>query len=208
MIVYACKYTGQPWIEEAVASARSWMPEEPVLVVDSDSADISYFQKVESLGATVADAHNLHYETGAWWYAYDHSDSTYFFFLHDSTLLRQSLATFKALPVTVFGTLENWTGADNHRGSIASIAVSMSYTVTDPFWGVMGSMFGCQREVLDRLAPHRYLPTDKYEAECMERVWGMALMNVGVDVKACAWGPGERLATAESPFYKFLSRRT
>ena len=209
MIVYACK--DSQYIVPAVQSARSWMPEEPVLVVDSDSTDVSYFAKVESLGATVADAHNRNYETGAWWAAYQHSDATYFWFLHDSTVLTRSLATWEAQPVTIPGTLKHWTGCNgDHVRRIAHYCTHSGYTVPNPYTGVFGSMFGCQRGVLDTLVaqhPRQCLPTNKFDSECMERLWGIALTNVGVDVPACMWGPYERMLEPSSPVRKFMARR-
>lgn len=213
MIVYACKYfPDQPWVQAAVQSARSWMPEEPVLVVDSDSADTSYFAEVQAMGAEVLDSHNTHYETGAWWAAYHHSDATYFFFLHDSTRLQASLATWKAQPVTVFGYLTNFDGCDtNHTSRIQGVAAKAGFEIPDPFYGVFGSMFGCQRNAMDNLAaacPEPWLPDDKQGSECAERVWGLALADIGIDAQAVAWGPGENLCRMESPLFKFLSRRT
>ena len=210
--MYACKYSSaHSYILGAVQSARSWMPEEPVFVIDSDSADTSYYEPMRALGATVALAHNRHYETGAWWHAYQHSDASYFYFLHDSTELRQSLATWKAQPVTVFGTIPHWEGCGGeHVARIASVCSESGYSVPNPFTGVFGSMFGCQRSVMDTLAQRRsvqFMPKSKFESECMERIWGIALTNVGVDVKASAWGPYESLCTDGAPLRKFMARR-
>ena len=210
MIVYATR--GSPFIVAAVESARSWMPDTPILVVDSDSCDTSYYPKVEALGAQVLDSHNTHYELGAWLAAYRASDATYFWFLHDSTVLQRSLATFEALPVTVCGTLENWTGCDTgHTESITSRCSARGWKRSDPFYGAFGSMFGCQRSTMDALVSTGLfdpLPTNKFDSQCAERLTGIALAQTGVNVKAVAWGLGERLASPESPVGKLYGSRT
>jgi hypothetical protein len=215
VIVLAChNRPADDFVAPCVQSARQWMPEERILVVDSASPDPSYIPKVRALGAEVAEVENRHYETGAWWHAYyGWPAEDFFYFLHDSTLVQGDLTPYRETPLTVVGHMATWNGCDQpHIDRIHALIGQTDYTVPAAFTAVFGSMFFCRREVLDLLAAKRgsqALPNNKLDSECMERVWGIMLGAEGYDLVHHAMRQGEMsLAEDSYPIRKFYGRRT
>ena len=215
MIVLACHNRPEDdFVLPCVRSVKQWMPEEPILVVDSASPDLSYIPKVQALGAEVAEIGNRHYETGAWWHAYYARPACeFFYFLHDSTLIQGDLNQYRDKPLTVVGHMATWNGCDQrHMNRIHELLKPTGIEIPAAFTAVFGSMFFCQRSVLDALAAHgmaTVLPDNKFDSECMERVWGIALGAEGHDLVRNAMRQGEMsLAEDSYPIRKFYGRRT
>ncbi len=201
------------YIVDCLASITLHMPQEPVLVVDSDSPDKSYMRGVAP-NVIVADVGNSNYETGAWWYAYRTQPDEFFYFLHDSTILTTDLGIYRELPLVILGTLDTWQGCSpQHIARVKEMVALTDYTqpIPDPFVGAFGSMFFCHRRILDRLAAKgvdRIQPMNKFESECMERVWGIVFrFEFENHQPLCSLGRGEDLAPDTSPVHKLCGRR-
>lgn len=188
MIVFPCRYvSGNPVVLRAVESAKRVMPSERILVVDSDSPDKSYFEAVRALGATVDDAKNTHYETGAWWHAYENYEEDFYFFLHDSCEILLPLDGFRELDLSALTTMYSW---DHARiDHLVWGLHQFGQHVPDwemALWGFqspLGCMFNIHREFLSKLRDdgfHNILPTDKVGSCAMERLWGIALVKAGL----------------------------
>lgn len=216
MIVLACHHRAvDDFVVPCVRSLRHWMPEERVVVVDSASPDRSYMPVVRELGAEVAEIENRHYETGAWWYAYFHfPEEAFFYFLHDSVLVTASLHAYRERPFTAVGYMDTWSGCDQrHIDRVHVLMQRTAYVVPPKFPALFGSMFFCARAVLTPMVGRglpTVLPVDKFEAECLERVWGIALQAEGHDVLANSLRSpqGSLSETTSLPLIKRYGRRT
>lgn len=183
-------------IHEAVSSAREFMPDEMVLVIDSASSE--RYPASDLRGAFHCRAGNKHYATGAFWDAYTEHivvpDSDFFYLLHDSCLITDDLTDLRARDVTAVrwwpAAAEGGWGVDSagvglHHWGQVQWAEHIGLPFPKRFQGCFGPMLACQRHVLDEvhdLGLHRIKATDKWEACAMERLWGAALNLLGYDL--------------------------
>lgn len=94
LFVVCCRYSEKHnYVFWCVDAIRKHHPGSDIVVVDSDSEDKSYLDKLEEAGVIVEDAKNTSYETGAWLHAFDKYKDSYqnFMFLQDSMQLACSL---------------------------------------------------------------------------------------------------------------------
>ncbi len=61
-----------------------------IVIVDSDSPDKSYFDKMRSTNIEILDVKNKNFDTGAYWIAFNkYNDFESYYFLQDSTRIRK-----------------------------------------------------------------------------------------------------------------------
>ena len=66
-----------------------------ILVIDSDSPDKSYFNKLNNLSIEILDAKNKNYDTGAYWIGFKkYNDYEHYYFLQDSIKIKQNLIMY------------------------------------------------------------------------------------------------------------------
>jgi hypothetical protein len=161
------------------------MPDERILVVDSDSPDKTYFATVEAMGAMVAPIANRHYETGALWHAYRaYPEESFFYLMHDSTEVLKDMTHLKNVPVSGFQGLEAWGNTEGFHvqwanDALATTKIPMSHVA---FSMLMGCIHFVQHALLDRLVElgfHAVLPINKWQSQSMERLWGLAYAHIG-----------------------------
>lgn len=94
MFVLPCYYNAEnPVVINAVKSIRRHHPGSPIAIVDSGSKDKSYFKLLEPFDVIIEDINNTHYDTGAYWHAYQqYPDIDFFYFLHDSIEVYDNLS--------------------------------------------------------------------------------------------------------------------
>ena len=74
-----------------------------IVVVDSDSPDKSYFNKIQSSNIAILDVKNKNYDTGAYWIAFNKfNDFDNYYFLQDSTIIKENLSSFENNDLTTF----------------------------------------------------------------------------------------------------------
>lgn len=187
------------------------MPDEPVCIVDNASPDRSYQADFPDL--PILNVAESHYEAGAWWTAFAvFPDEPYYFFLHDSMVVQESLESYKTKPLWVPGYLADFGGCSAyHQQLIKEFIARTTYTFPERFYGAAGNVFFCQNDLMRRMKDRgmdQLLPKDKREAEAMERVWGIAFQQEGFDVKDCSWGLGDKLTDPGNlPIRKYPGRR-
>lgn len=179
MIVIAHYPDPRNFVDRCVDSCLQHMPLEQIAVVDT-----------RDLGT---------YETGAWWEAYfQYPDETRFYFLHDSCVLNRPMPFYD--PVTVVGSMNGWDGCGpGHIEWIRDKVRPIIGDVSEPFMAVHGSMFFCTRtvlEVMDEAGWSDILPHNKFESQCLERVWGIAFADMEIHPTALAVGEDCYLPTA------------
>ncbi|MBI4880354.1 MAG: hypothetical protein HY812_11950 [Planctomycetes bacterium] len=185
MFALACRFDpARPLVFEAVASIRRHHPAEEIVVTDSDSPDRSYLRDLERQGVIVEDAGNRCYEAGAMWHVYERYPRDYYYFLHDSVVVKRNLDHLKRLEVSGMMYWDGWGGcqARHLEWARAQLALSRYAWLEDGFHMVFGCMLFCRRAVLDRLyaaGMHHVLPSDKTGSEAMERLLGIALQHEG-----------------------------
>jgi hypothetical protein len=103
--ILPCYFDPQrPVIFDCVKSIRQYHPDSHIYVVDSGSADKSYFEVLKASNVNVLDVNNQHFDTGAYWYAYKNlPEYDFYYLLHDSIVLNKSILHLKDFPITSIG---------------------------------------------------------------------------------------------------------
>lgn len=191
MIVIPCHYDPtRPMVQRCVASARRFMPDERVLVVDCQSPDQSYLEELPQDVERIYGAN--HFETGAWWAAYRQFPNERFFFcVHDSCEFLAPMYFVKDWKVGRMMGPSGWWGAKPHHMDWAAQQMRQhcprllaEIAATEDFVCTVGCMLFVWREVLDRLAYYDFdkvVPESKLGSQAMERAWGIALAAIGLD---------------------------
>ena len=74
-----------------------------IVIVDSDSPDKTYFNKIRSSNIEILDVKNKNYDTGAYWIAFNKfNDFDNYYFLQDSTIIKENLSLFENNNLTTF----------------------------------------------------------------------------------------------------------
>jgi hypothetical protein len=193
VIVFPCHHTGGRMIDEAVASAQQWMPDEPILVVDSASPNRSYIDRLPD-DVTIALAENVNYATGAYWWAHQHTDADFYYLFHDSVVINDDLTDLQARDVTAVrwwpSAAERGWGYDRDGAPLNAWGLEqwrkhIPAPFPDEFQGCFGPMVAVKRHVLNELSwwgLDGIEATDKWQACAMERIWGAALNCIGHDL--------------------------
>ena len=190
--VIPCKYSKEiPIIFNCLKSIRKFHPDDEIFVVDSNSEDKSYFQEAsEQYGATVLDVSNNNYLTGAIWYVFNHYKRDFYYCIHDSIELLDNLASLQEHRVSPIMYHKHWewpkepeTGMRIVDWSKQQIKSHTNFTFrASDFYILLGAMMCCKREVLEGLKMQGFdkiVPSNKYQEECTERLWGFALGEMG-----------------------------
>ena len=201
-----CRFDpANPVVIPCVQSIRAHHPESPIHVVDSASEDKSYYEQVEKFGAKVEDIGNQSLTTGNIWHTYEkYPDYDFYYFLHDSMLIKDGILDLMETDVTALRYFRSWNGLgwtpqehpSGDNGFVFSETLNwansqlLSNTTYRPemgmrFAALFGPMIMCKRSVLDKLKAagfDKVRPTTKRQSEAMERVWGMVLNLEGYDL--------------------------
>jgi glycosyltransferase involved in cell wall biosynthesis len=94
----------RPVIFDCINSIRKHHSRSDIIVVDSGSKDKTYLSVLQSQGVKVEDIDNPHYDAGAYWHVYKNfPEYDFFYFLHDSTVLKKNIEHLMNKSVTSIG---------------------------------------------------------------------------------------------------------
>ena len=104
IFVIACYYDGtNNSIFECVKSIQKYYKSAKIIVIDSNSPDKTYFQRLKEKRIIVFNAKNKNYDTGAYWYAYNKFKKVnFFYFLQDSVIFKRNLSYYEKNDLTTF----------------------------------------------------------------------------------------------------------
>ena len=201
-----CRFDpANPVVIPCVQSIRKYHPESPIHVVDSASEDKSYYEHIEKYDAKIEDIGNQSLTTGNIWHTYEnYPDYDFYYFLHDSMLIKDGILDLMETDVTALRYFRSWNGLgwtpqEHPNGDNGFVypetfnwanSQLLSKTTYRPemgmrFAALFGPMIMCKRSVLDRLKEagfDKVRPTTKRQSEAMERVWGLVLNLEGYDL--------------------------
>lgn len=190
--IIPCKYSKEvPIIFNCLESIRRYHPEDDIFIVDSNSDDKSYFKKArDEYGATVLDVNNNNYLTGAIWHVYRNHKRDFYYCIHDSVELLDNLDNLKQNDVSPMMYHKHWEWPRDPKLNKRTSSWSKEQIETKTnlsfkehgFYILQGAILCCKRRVLSELAAHGFnniLPSNKYQEECTERLWGLALGEIG-----------------------------
>tara|TARA_B110000881_G_C18597727_1_gene532719 strand:- start:476 stop:1234 length:759 start_codon:yes stop_codon:yes gene_type:complete len=216
-----------------------------ILVIDSDSPDKSYFDKLNNLSIEVLDAKNRNYDTGAYWIGFNkYNYYDHYYFLQDSIKIKQNLTSYERYNLTTFRyfhsinkvggfkfdktkkdfinkltdffkknkKIHDIFGFDNDEQIQWCIEQlkKTDYFFSKSWLSVFGPIFICKRNVMQKLLLnnfHKVLPTNKLEQMCMERLFGIAFQQEGLDVSNSIQGENFSSVFDTQNFEKIFYKR-
>jgi hypothetical protein len=203
MFVIPCKYNSKfPFIIELVKSIRKFHLTEKIVVIDSDSEDKSYFSILENYDVIIEDIKNHNWMIGAYWYAYKkYSNEDFYFFLHDSMIVKGNLDYLKERDLTTLMYFDRMVSNFNSWGE--TITSNSKYEYISSGIGCYGPIFLCKNKVMKRMlemGADQFLPSNKEETGYCEGCYGFFLEEQGYDLKECSlYGDVFYCHSAEGP---------
>jgi hypothetical protein len=190
MFVIPCKYDPErPVIFECVASIRRHHPEALILVVDSDSPDTAYLERLkEEWNCWGIKAKNRNYGPGAFQLAMAVQNADFFYLFFDSLIVNDNLDDLQEHDLTTVRWFDSattgWGWSEPEHHPLDQWARDRGVVIPERFKGVMGPMIAARREVIERADLFRILPTTRFEQCALERCWGIWLQEAGYDPAA------------------------
>ena len=190
MFVIPCKYSPNiDNISYLVRDIRKFHPDEKIVVVDSASADKSYFKEIEQYTVEIEDINNKNWAVGAYWHAYfKHPNEKFYYFLQDTVKVKANLDYMKDKDLVTIATFNRAIDPSfnmwNHK-----INTETKYRVSNEGCGVYGPMFMCSNKVITDLYNNNanvLMPTCKAEIGYLEGGFGAIFESVGFNMHQCS----------------------
>jgi hypothetical protein len=207
LIIIACKYTNDiglktdfkvpdkfPYtgssstIEDVVIACKTHMPNEKIVVVDSNSEDKSYYSLLDGIDIIEG---NENYEVGAIWKAYEkYPNEEYYMFLQDTTIPITDLTNYYPKgdkEVVSFLYSKDYETAEigQQEWCISKMVLTDIPYKSHGFKSFVFNLFLCKNGFLAELKEKKFdkiLPTNKSGSACMEMLFGMVSIQLGYSV--------------------------
>lgn len=190
MFVIACKYSNtHNYIIELVKSIRNFHPTEEIVVVDSDSEDKSYFEELKPYNVYIEDIQNKNWMIGAYWYAFKKYKRDFYYFLHDSMIVKGNMDYLKErdlITLCYFNRGDENSSFNQYKNRIND---ETKYNYNVQGLGCYGPIFFCKHEVMEKLlnkGADKILPTNKAETGYCEGAYGFYFEAEGYNLYECA----------------------
>ncbi len=201
----------RPVVLECIEAIQRHHESPKILVVDSGSEDKSYFDFCFERGVKVASINNQLFGFGAHAWAFrHHPDVDFFYFIFDSLIVTGNCDRFRNRPLTVMrhwhSSEHDW-GWDETTGAHLSIwgrqqLERMGVPFPESYHGVMGPMYFMDRptcEKLDNIGYWFAQTTNKHLQCAQERIAGVTLEYIGLDVPSVSLQGGHTVHSAHYP---------
>jgi hypothetical protein len=204
MIIISCKYKNdiglknhfyipqQPFysgssstIEEVITACLKHMPNEKIVVVDSNSEDKTHYTFLKDRNIDIIEG-NLNYEAGALWRAFDkYPNEEYYILLQDTTIPVTNLSEYinDDDQIVSFWYTKNWECNDNQ---VKEWAEENYPSNCDEFKSIIFNLLMVKNNVLKILKNkliHNILPNNKISSASMERLWGIIFKDNDIKVR-------------------------
>jgi hypothetical protein len=189
MFVIPCKYNSKyPFVLNLISSIRKYHPTEKIVVVDSDSENKEYFDKLKNYDVIIEDVSNKNWMVGAYWHAFKkYPNEEYYFFMHDSMIVKDNLDYLKENDLTILCHFNRLITDFNFWGN--RISSESEYDYFYDGLGCYGPIFFCKNKVMNRMldmGADKFLPTNKQETGYCEGCYGFFLEEQGYNLKECS----------------------
>ncbi len=197
IFVVPCRYnSAKPIIEDCVRSIYSCHPDDQIVVVDSDSPDKSYFEKIKNIpNLQIENCANVNYVYGALWHVTEKFDSDHYFLIHDSMIIKSNISFIKNKEIGSARYFRSWNGVGGMMQGLNMYGPSKTgvyrhgfdnqiqkdwceshYKPTNMFFnGLFGCSFMANRDVISFMKDKgmdKAVPTSKNECMATERMLG------------------------------------
>ena len=194
--VIPCKNSKKttPFLQKCVSSIRFNYPEQDIHIVDSDSEFKESARKISDQNKVYYhEIKNKNFSTGALWYVYDKFESKYdyYFLIHDSTETLHPVDNISNISVSPVMYSYDWlwpridTTKSERSSKFAEDQFKKNNLSLPEKWPMMlGPMFLVRADILKKIKQTNFYnirPSNKYESECMERLWPAMFCNMGYE---------------------------
>lgn len=190
MFIVPCKYNSEtPYIFQCAKAIDRFHPGETVVVVDSYSEDKTYWFDCNG-HIEFWDIENINYGTNAFGEVYKaYPNEDFYYCIYDSLILQDNISYLEQFDVTAFRYFKTpptgWGVDMNGRNLYTWAQEQVDWLIPQVFRGIMGPMFVASNEVMRALDEVYNIfdikPKNKWELCAMERLYGIALENLGYD---------------------------
>jgi len=191
--VIPCKNKNSAIIEECLRSIRRFYKFADIHIVDSDSKDKQGILSLENkYNFFFHDIKNTNYSTGAIWYIFDKFTEGYenYFLIHDSATILGKVKNLQEILIApiMSGELDEETKWPRITGHTRTNKFALeefeknNLPFTEDFVSILGPMFLIKSKILKEIKQTGFYsirPRNKYESECMERMWGVIFCHLG-----------------------------
>lgn len=214
-----------PIVIKSVDSIIRHHPNSKIIIIDSGSTDKSYMETLNNKyndKIIIEDINNNNYDTGAYWYAFKKykTDYDYFYFLHDSIIIKSNLEYLKENDFTSLRYFNSFNGIGKkycvnnkkelvfeyikYKLKIKKLDICMygfdnleqqlwtekqllkiGYWIPNVFTSLFGPVLVTNKDIMSKLESvgmDKILPNNKNEQMAMERVWGIVLQFLSIDI--------------------------
>lgn len=174
-------------IKDVICACKTHMPNEKIVVVDSNSEDKSYYEFIDVFDIIEG---NYNYETGALWMAFEkYPHEEHYFLLQDTTMpVTNLISELKDNDVLSFWYTNDWESDMEgcREWSIKNMKLTDIQYVSYGFKSILFNLFIVKNKVLQELKNKKFnkvLPTDKFSSASMERLWGIVFKQMRYNIK-------------------------
>lgn len=191
MFVIPVKFDEKPYVIDLIKSLRENGHEEKILLCIHPDSNVKLFDLIEDYKNIHIMFFNIGYCDSAIWYAYNNfPDEEHYFLLHDSMICVNNLSKYYNNDFTSYMWFNpDQAGFDDvYQEEYVYNEINNKTTIqyNEDFTGVFGITFCIKRHILSKLNDKglaSIIPSNKIEMQGSERIWGIALRDIGVDVK-------------------------
>lgn len=175
------------FVVDCVESILKYHPNDDIIIVDSNSDDLSYVDKLENKIKKINLIKNKNFMDGAIWYTYEnYKKYTNYAFLQDSTELLTNIDFAFNNDITSIQYFNDSIDMNRDQFMIPKLKEYTNLDLPNEILGLFGPMMICSRNFLDKakkLGMSKVLPERKDCQNSMERVWGFVASHLGYDIK-------------------------
>lgn len=174
---------------QLVDDIRKFNQTELIVVVDSDSDDKSYQEKLLKYpNVVVEDIKHKNYALGSYWYCYKkYPKEEFYHCLHDTMRVKANIDFLKQRDLSILFNFDRTAGSNN-RTYCETHCMKTRFSYHPNGKGVYGPIFFCKGEVMQKLHDEGVMeiyPTTKHEASCTEWLMGFVFESLGFDLNEC-----------------------
>lgn len=191
MFVIPSKYTPASPIFKCVDAINCFHSNEPILVIDSNSDDKSYLERLKKYpNIKISDYININYGAGALWRSFfEYPNEPFYFLLQDGMILKESFSQFLYDSNTWNLMFFNERPFAPRELAYAQQVLSQTqYEMIQNIGhtGVFGANCIYKNDIMRKFSEKglmkALLPTDKFGSQMKERIVGICLLQDGVDI--------------------------
>ena len=188
MFIIPCKYTKDSPLIECVTSIIKFHPNVKILIVDSNSEDMSYVNELPKLENILFLGGNSNYEIGALSLAYEeYPNESFYSLIHDSLILKKEITSFLYNEESYNFLYFNEVLIGSAYEFLKSVLNLTEYKSNAKLIGSVGSMCILKKDVIKNFHDKGLLkalkPNNKWDSNISERIVGLCLTQEGVDMR-------------------------